>query len=412
MVIWSGARSVNVCVCFSELNSLIIHNLFCFLLHIGKHDKFRHLALMSYVWTCSELRTLQWSLLFDDFIGSPRSWHKGKHRFRLISVVAAEPEADGRDQASIYAAWRTRHNSFSSQLDGSRTRCQLQPQRKNFSHSQQQIGEAEVADVGGMSSPMRTFGATAISTAMSSLRIPEQAQAATLAHVSRPRSRMDSPPAIFCSSTSSCATTGELWVARSWGPSGRLKSSRTRRPLARMAAAQLKLTETATGPARCRDELRRSLVFPEPAMRFLRRPWSPKLQASPAEDITQEFQANDHNVHGTMAKHRAAPMMGSPAAMAEARGRCCRPSWTRTLFHQARCQEHGVIAGATRVQCHWRPCWTWFSYRSCSLSDKLLCDSCCISGYMDFLFRYKSRLIDKCMLYLINTIPPSQIYCL
>jgi hypothetical protein len=50
----------------------------------------------------------------------------------------------------------------------------LQPQRKNFSHSQQQIVEAEVADVGGMSSPMRTFGATAtaISTAMSSLRIP------------------------------------------------------------------------------------------------------------------------------------------------------------------------------------------------------------------------------------------------
>jgi hypothetical protein len=32
---------------------------------------------------------------------------------------------------------------------GSRTRGQWQAQRKNFSHSQQQIGEAEVADVGG-----------------------------------------------------------------------------------------------------------------------------------------------------------------------------------------------------------------------------------------------------------------------
>jgi hypothetical protein len=66
-------------------------------------------------------------------------------------------------------------------MPGSRT------QRKNFSHSQQQIVEAEVADLGGMSSPMRTFAATAISTAMSSLRVPEQARAATLAHVSRPR---------------------------------------------------------------------------------------------------------------------------------------------------------------------------------------------------------------------------------
>jgi hypothetical protein len=71
MVISSVAQSLNVCVYFSELNSLIINNLFCFLLHIGKHDKFRHLALMNYE-LCSELGTLQCSqFFFDDFIGSP-----------------------------------------------------------------------------------------------------------------------------------------------------------------------------------------------------------------------------------------------------------------------------------------------------------------------------------------------------